>query len=62
MRRLLPLLLFVFTLPALASLFDSRPASTLGKPLNNSSAPITYADVKSAIDDTVSDAVHFSAP
>ena len=37
MRRLLPLLLFVFTLPALASLFDSRPASTLGAPLNNSS-------------------------
>lgn len=33
-----------------------------GKPLNNSSAPITYGDVKSAIDDTVSDAVHFSAP
>lgn len=33
-----------------------------GKPINNSSAPITYADVKSAIDDTVSDTVHFSAP
>ncbi|WBV20448.1 DUF3313 domain-containing protein [Pantoea piersonii] len=33
-----------------------------GNPLNNSSAPITYGDVKSAIDDTVSDAVHFSAP
>lgn len=33
-----------------------------GKPINNSSAPITYADVKSAIDDTVSDTVHLSAP
>jgi hypothetical protein len=33
-----------------------------GKPLNNSSAPITYGDVKSAIDETVSDAMHFSAP
>ena len=33
-----------------------------GKPLNNSSAPITYGDVKSAIDETVSDAMNFSAP
>lgn len=33
-----------------------------GKPLDNSSAPITYGDMKSAIDDTVSDAVHFSTP
>ncbi|MBA2815022.1 DUF3313 domain-containing protein [Candidatus Pantoea persica] len=33
-----------------------------GKPLNNSSTPITYGDVKSAIDDTFSDAVHLSTP
>ncbi|OEC33529.1 thiol:disulfide interchange protein DsbD [Pseudomonas cuatrocienegasensis] len=37
MRRLLPLLLLLLTLPASAGLFDQRPAATpLGAPLNNS--------------------------
>lgn len=36
MRRLLPLLLLLFTLPAMAGLFDKLPAAPLGAPLNNS--------------------------
>ncbi|MBB3105133.1 protein-disulfide reductase DsbD [Azomonas macrocytogenes] len=36
MRCLLILLLFVITLPASAGLFDSKPSSELGSPLNNS--------------------------
>ncbi|WP_028240353.1 protein-disulfide reductase DsbD [Stutzerimonas azotifigens] len=37
MPRLLILILLLFTLPATAGLFDSRPAPALGAPLNNSS-------------------------
>src|SRR5690606_24231618 len=36
MRRLLSLLLLLAVLPASAGLFDSKPNSTLGAPLNNS--------------------------
>ncbi|MBC9249505.1 protein-disulfide reductase DsbD [Pseudomonas alcaligenes] len=36
MRRLLPLFLLLFTLPALAGLFDKLPDAPLGAPLNNS--------------------------
>jgi thiol:disulfide interchange protein DsbD len=37
MRRLLPLLLLLIALPAIAGLFDKRPSAELGAPLNNSS-------------------------
>ncbi|MEK1905557.1 MAG: protein-disulfide reductase DsbD [Pseudomonas sp.] len=37
MRRLLPLLLLLLTLPAMAGLFDKLPDAPLGAPLNNSS-------------------------
>ncbi|MGL4316222.1 MAG: protein-disulfide reductase DsbD [Pseudomonas sp.] len=36
MRRLLPLFLLLFTLPAMAGLFDKLPEAPLGAPLNNS--------------------------
>lgn len=36
MRRLLPLFLLLFTLPAMAGLFDKLPDAPLGAPLNNS--------------------------
>lgn len=53
MRRLLSLLILLFTLPAAAGLFDSRPSATLGG-LNNSAdfLPVREAFRLSVVDST----------
>ncbi len=55
MRRLLPLLLLLLTLPASAGLFDQRPAAApLGAPLNNSAdfLPVREAFKLSLVEST----------